>query len=498
MSGTESPLAGLSQRALPSNIQAEQALLGAILASNRAYHLISNFLPAEAFADPIHQRLYQIIAKRIEAGQLADAVTLKDDLQNSAVLDQVGGTPYLAQLLASMVGIEVAPAYAQAIHDAWIRRRGIEACVSAVECFFGADPDISTADTLTAAGDTLALIAEAQSEAGGPVKRRGPVLIGEASAQQLDRADAIAGGRIARPLPTGIASFDAMIGGGLTAETLIGLAALGESGKTELALQIAEPVGLAARRGWEKNREGSCPGIPFFSFDMSATQIATRTLGRISGVPRRRIRHGDLNLDDGEQLRRAMQTADLLPIEIFDDGPASLGRVVRDLRNFVRRRPCPLAIIDNLSKIVGEEKPGVQLFPLFLMCVNKLKGLARELRIPVLLLVHLPQSVAKREGVQRPRRGDLPYGIHLHFDYAIAMWRPALGLPAAPPEKGFKTSAELHAKAVADYEDKKGRLKNVTELVQLKEREDDGESPGLAKLLFDHQAQQFIETGSGE
>ena len=88
----ESPVLGLSQRLPPSNIQAEQALLGALLANNKAYERVSEFLAPDHFADPIHGRIYQAIARRAEAGQLADAVMLKEEFEHSGVLDEVGGT----------------------------------------------------------------------------------------------------------------------------------------------------------------------------------------------------------------------------------------------------------------------------------------------------------------------------------------------------------------------------------------------------------------------
>ncbi len=94
-----SPLLGLSQRLPPSNLQAEQALLGALLANNKAYERVSDFLAPDHFADPIHGRIFQAIARRIEAGQLADAVTLKAEFEHSGMLEEVGGTAYLAQLL---------------------------------------------------------------------------------------------------------------------------------------------------------------------------------------------------------------------------------------------------------------------------------------------------------------------------------------------------------------------------------------------------------------
>ena len=105
MNSIDSPLLGLSQRLPPSNLQAEQALLGAILANNRAYERVSEFLAPEHFADPIHGRIYQAVTRRIEAGQLADAVTLKAEFEHAGILDEVGGTAYLAQLLTAMVGI---------------------------------------------------------------------------------------------------------------------------------------------------------------------------------------------------------------------------------------------------------------------------------------------------------------------------------------------------------------------------------------------------------
>ncbi len=93
MNSIDSPLLGLSQRLPPSNLQAEQALLGALLANNRAYERVSEFLAPEHFADPIHGRIFQSVARRIEAGQLADAVTLKAEYEHSGVLEEVGGTP---------------------------------------------------------------------------------------------------------------------------------------------------------------------------------------------------------------------------------------------------------------------------------------------------------------------------------------------------------------------------------------------------------------------
>ena len=117
MTALDAPLLGLSQRVPPSNLAAEQALLGALLANNKAYERVSDYLAPEHFADPLHGRIFAAIGRRIEAGQLADAVTLKAEFEHSGVLEEVGGTAYLAQLLTAMVGIINAGEYGRAVHE---------------------------------------------------------------------------------------------------------------------------------------------------------------------------------------------------------------------------------------------------------------------------------------------------------------------------------------------------------------------------------------------
>ena len=119
-------LLGLSQRLPPSNLTAEQALLGALLANNKAYERVSEFLAAEHFADPVHGRVYQAIQRRVEAGQLADVVTLRAEFEHSGLLDEGGGPAYLAQLLSAMVGIINAGEYGRVVYDAYLRRQLID------------------------------------------------------------------------------------------------------------------------------------------------------------------------------------------------------------------------------------------------------------------------------------------------------------------------------------------------------------------------------------
>jgi replicative DNA helicase len=124
----ESPLFGLSIRQRPANSQAEQALLGAILANNRAYQEVADFLRPEHFDDPVHAAIYEAIETCVAEGKYADAVTLMGRFQNTGELDEAGGAEYLSQLItANISGVSGAKAYGQAIIGAWKRRQAIAA-----------------------------------------------------------------------------------------------------------------------------------------------------------------------------------------------------------------------------------------------------------------------------------------------------------------------------------------------------------------------------------
>jgi replicative DNA helicase len=136
----EAPLFGLSQRLPPANVEAEQALLGALLANNKAYERVAEFLVPDHFADPIHGRIYQAISRRIEAGQLADAVTLKAEFEHSGVLEEVGGTAYLAHCSAPWSALSM-PA-SMAAQSTMLRRQLIDVGETMVNNAFGAEPEL--------------------------------------------------------------------------------------------------------------------------------------------------------------------------------------------------------------------------------------------------------------------------------------------------------------------------------------------------------------------
>src|SRR5271170_7633669 len=122
---TVTPLreADTNYRSPPANVEAEQALLGAILVNNAAYFRVSDFLQPEHFAEGVHGRIFAAVMKLLERGQIANPVTLKNLFDQDGALGEVGGAQYLARLAASSVTIINAADYGHTIHDLFLRRQ---------------------------------------------------------------------------------------------------------------------------------------------------------------------------------------------------------------------------------------------------------------------------------------------------------------------------------------------------------------------------------------
>ncbi|MDE1907584.1 MAG: replicative DNA helicase, partial [Rhodospirillales bacterium] len=209
MQRIEHPLLGARLMVPPNDVQAEQALLGALLAnSGRVYDMVCDFLEPHHFADPMHGTIYDAIARKARAGEIADPITLRRDLENTGLLDAVGGTAYLAQLLSAMVGIINAKDYGRLVHDAWIRRQLINVCCETVDrCFTPQDGETGQ-DLVEALDGGLTKIAEGAGETK-------PLLsAAEAVSHALD-SSLEAGGRESplAGITTGYDALDRMTGG---------------------------------------------------------------------------------------------------------------------------------------------------------------------------------------------------------------------------------------------------------------------------------------------
>lgn len=498
------PLLGISQRMPPANIKAEQALLGAIFANNKAYHQVAGFLAPEHFADPIHGRIYQSIGRRVEAGQLADAVVLKAEFEHSGILDDVGGTTYLAQLLVSMVGILTASEYGVAVHDCYLRRQLINVGEAVVNNAFAGDE--SGAQQVEQLEDEAAAL-RAMATAGA-TQRRGFTTLGDAVDAAVERADGIAGGRIAAPFSTGLPVIDRMIGGGISPDTLTYVVGAGGSGKTELSLQVAEWVALRAMTKWSvAGKPGPCPGVLYIMLgNMTATQIGARTAARLSGVRLRSIRRGELDMLDGERLLAGREMALSIPLDISDSGPSTLARIVGDMRRVSKQRPLVLTVIDNFSDLLSVSAD--KMFGTAIAVTKALKEGAQAMHTAVMLLMHVNASVdGARNRSPRPRPSDIPWGTKKDADFAFGLWRPILYADPEPPQPGgnkpTKGGDEIYAMMRQKWADNREPwplgVRDITEVVSMKLREEDDDRAGeIGKLRFDRSRQTFFDVGEAK
>jgi replicative DNA helicase len=466
----EPPLYGVSQRLPPQNLTAEQALLGAIMANNTAYGMVSTFLLPEHFFDPVNARIFDCLGRRIAAGGIANAVTLKNELENSGVLAAVGGTPYLARLLGSMVAINLARDYGWTIHDAWIRRQVIKAGETVVNAGFGVDPNVS-------GEDAARLGIEQFIEISRSFKTGKRSSLADAVDATLSDADAAYKNEGRRGLTTGIGSLDAIWGGLWPGLDIIGGRA--SHGKTAFGMQIIEAVCGQLAEG---------ESVQFFSLDMPAKDIVLRMMTTRTGASAETIRMGKIG-SIAYQLIQAGQSIKKLPLDLVDDRDMSVSDIRARARADIKRLNTKLIVIDHLHRL----KPVAHMarapkFDQVRYDASGLKDMAADLDLPVLVLAQLSSDVERRPD-HRPRISDIEYLPERECDNIVLIWRPELYLGVAPVDEDFK-SAEMAQAAKTAFYKRQNFWKGKAEAILAKRRF----GPTAAVPLdFDGKTFQFSE-----
>ena len=483
-----SPLLGLSQRLPPSNLQAEQALLGALLANNRAYERVSEFLVPEHFADPIHGRIYAAIARRVDGGQLADAITLKAEFEHSGILDEVGGTAYLAQLLTAMVGIINAGDYGKAIHDAWLRRQLIDIGETVVNNAFGAEPELDGVGQVEFAEQSLFdLAAKGGSE-------RAMIPFERALAQAIDGAERAfhrSGG--VSGLSTGLRDLDKKTGG-LHPSDLIIVAGRPGMGKTALATKIAFGAAQALKaeaRAADPNGVAK-QSVAIFSLEMSADQLATRLLAEEARISGDRIRRGDIGQKEFDKFVQVSRDLQGLPLHIDDTAALSLSALRTRCRRLKRTAGLALVVIDylQLMRPAAGTRPENRVLEIS-MITQGLKAIAKELAVPVIALSQLSRAVESRED-KRPQLSDLRESGSIEQDADVVMfvYRDEYYLQQrAPKQMGYDNEDKFHS-AVEKWQRDMEQVHNRAELLIEKQRHG---PTGKIDLLFEGEFTRFAD-----
>jgi len=483
----DSPLLGLSHRLPPSNVQAEQALLGALLANNRAYERVSEFLAAEHFADPIHGRIYQAIARRIESGQLADAVTLKAEFEHSGILEEVGGTAYLAQLLTAMVGIINAGEYGRAIHDAWLRRQLIDIGETVVNNAFGMDAELDAKQQIESAEQQLFQLATEGGNDGGFITfERALTEAIHAAERAFHRAGGVSG------LTTGLRDLDSKMGGLHPSDLLI-LAGRPGMGKTALATKIAFGAAKALLAEARAQGENVMPKaqVAIFSLEMSAEQLANRLLSEEARVSSDRIRRGEIVQKDFDKFVQVSREIASLPLQIDDTPAITMSALRTRCRRLKRTRGLALIVVDylQLMRPSAGTRPESRVLEIS-QITQGLKALAKELAVPVMALSQLSRQVENRED-KRPQLADLRESgsIEQDADAVMFVYRDEYYLEQKmPKEVGFEGSSEKFHAAMEEWQQKMSKAHNRADLIIAKQRHG---PTGTIPLFFEGEFTRF-------
>src|SRR5262245_36410900 len=268
-------------RTAPHNIEAEQALLGAILVNNEAFYRVSDFLEPRHFFEPVHQNLYEITGSLIRAGKVANPVTLKTFLPADVDIAGLTVSQYLARLAAEATTVINAADYGRTIYDLAIRRSLIVIGEDMVNVAYDAPVDFAPQDQIEDAERRLYELAETGKYDTGFQRFASALTTAVDMAARAYQRDGKLSG-----LATGLTDIDRQMGG-LQASDLISLAGRPGMGKTALATNIAYNIakhwhGETGADGRVHTIDGGIVG--FFSLEMSAEQLATRIISEQASI----------------------------------------------------------------------------------------------------------------------------------------------------------------------------------------------------------------------
>ena len=431
-------------RTAPNNIDAEQALLGAILVNNDAYYRVSDFLEAGHFYEDLHRRIYEVATSLIKAGKVATPITLKTFLGDQD-LGGVTVSQYLARLAAEATTVINAEDYGRTIYDLAIRRQLITIGEDMVNVAYDAPVDMSPRDQIEEAERRLYGLAETGRYDGG-FQRFSDALTGaiDMAAAAFKREGKLSG------IATGLVDMDRMMGG-LQPSDLIILAGRPGMGKTSLATNVAFNVAKAYQG--EKQPDGSIKTVNggivgFFSLEMSAEQLATRIIAEQSGVPSYKIRRGDIAEHDFYKITDVAREMQTIPFYIDQTGGISIAQLVARARRLKRQRGLDLLVVDYLQLLSGSSKKGENRVQELTEITTGLKALAKELNVPVIALSQLSRRVENRDD-KRPQLSDLRESgsIEQDADVVLFVYREEYYLKMKEPKMGteehFKWQTEM-------------------------------------------------------
>ena len=406
-------------RVQPHNIEAEQALLGAILVNNEAFYRVSDFLEPKHFFEPIHQRIFELAAGLVRAGKLATPVTLKTFLPVDFDIAGLTVNQYLARLAAEATTIINAEDYGRTIYDLSLRRDLIVIGEDMVNLAYDAPVEATPQTHIEEAERKLYQLAETgRYESGFQRFAQALTTAVDMAAQAYQRDGSLSG------LATSMTDLDARMGG-LQPSDLIILAGRPGMGKTALATNIAYNVAKAwqGKQRADGHMETVNGGIVgFFSLEMSAEQLATRIISEQTGIPSNKIRRGAIDEGDFEKIKDVSIELQHLPFYVDETGGLSIGQLAARARRLKRQRGLDLLVVDYVQLLQGSsQRASENRVQEITEITTRLKALAKELNIPILALSQLSRQVEARED-KRPQLSDLRESGSIEQDADVVLF----------------------------------------------------------------------------
>jgi len=463
----------------PANIEAEQALLGALLYDNSAYENLSDQLQSSDFFEPFHGRLFDAVQSHVRRGQLAEPILLAEQFQRDPAFEELGGVRYLADLVEHAPPAANAPHYGRVIHDLALRRALIRIGGEISTDAHTGDPERSGRDQIETAEQKLFTLAETGSASQGLVGLDKAVVGAvEMAAAAYGRDGGLSG------LSTGLKDLDEQLGG-LHASDLVILAARPSMGKTALGANIA--FNVARNYAYEVQPDGARKTVrggvvAFFSLEMSAEQLAMRILAEMTSVPSDKIRKGQITAVEFGMIRDAATEISNAPLHIDDTGGISIAKLAARARRLKRTSGLDLIVVDYLQLVTGADSSRMDNRVQEVTQITQgLKALAKELDVPVLALAQLSRQVENRED-KKPQLADLRESGSIEQDADVVMfiYREAYYLSRGEPRDNTPEHIE--------WEEKLDAIRHVAEVIIGKQRH----GPiGVVRLHFNEDLTKF-------
>jgi len=421
-------------RYAPQNVEAEQALLGAILVNNEAFYRVSDFLEPDHFYEPIHREIYEVCAKFVRAGKSADPITIKGHLPDTLLAD-VTMPQYLARLASEATTVINAADYGRAIHDLALRRALILIGEEMVSTAYANDLDSPPDRQIEEVEGALFQLAEKGRYDGGFQPFNAALKDAIQMAGEAYHRDGSLSGTA-----TGLLDLDRLMGG-LQRSDLIILAARPAMGKTSLATNIAFHVAKEYRSeilpdGHKKTLDGGVVG--FFSLEMSSEQLATRILAEQAEISSSDIRRGNIHESQFAKLVETSNVMAQIPLFIDDTGGISVGQLAARARRLKRQKGLDLLVVDYLQLLSGSSKSSSQgRVQELTEITTTLKALAKELEVPIIALSQLSRQVENRDD-KHPQLSDLRESgsIEQDADVVLFVYREEYYLKNKEPKEG--------------------------------------------------------------